>query len=260
MVDELFKEHLARGSACAVRGVERDDAQLSERGRGASDQCKDRNCCTRIDSAVVGQLQSNDILHHTRGDKLTKIAEILSQIERRGTVSTDELLPLVYQELRRLAATQTARERPDQKHDATSLVHEAYLRVVEDGQKRSWDCRAHFFVAAAEAMRRILVDNARRKRRPKHGGDLKRVNLEHCGTLAPSNSEDVLALDEALNQLADEAPAKAQLVRLRYFAGLSLEESAATLGVSLATAKRYWAYARAWLYDALSKGSSERSR
>src|SRR5262249_21669048 len=131
------------------------------------------------------------------------------------------------------------------------LVHEAYLRLVGDDPKRPWANRGHFFAAAAEAMRRILIDNARRKQRPKHGGDRQQVELEEAVPTRESQP-DLLALDEALTRLAEQEPAKAQLVKLRYFAGLSLEEAAACLGISLATAKRYWAVARAWLYDALA--------
>jgi len=173
-------------------------------------------------------------------------------VQRGDEGASDELLPLVYDELRQLASARMARERPDQKHDATSLVHEAYLRLVGDAGDQSWDGRGHFFAAAAEAMRRILVDNARRKRRPKHGGDRKRIDLEQCCALAPVGTDEVLAVDEAMTRLAAEDPAKAQLVKLRYFAGLSLEECAAVLGVSLSTAKRQWTYARAWLYSALT--------
>jgi RNA polymerase sigma factor (TIGR02999 family) len=165
-------------------------------------------------------------------------------------------LPLVYDELRQLAAAKMAHERAGQKSDATSLVHEAYLRLVGNAEPH-WDGRGHFFAAAAEAMRRILVDHARRERRPKHGGDRKRIDLEQCCALAPAATDDVLAVDEALKQLGAQDPAKAQLVKLRYFGGLSLEESAAVLGISLSTAKRHWTYSRAWLYSALTDGSGQ---
>jgi RNA polymerase sigma factor (TIGR02999 family) len=147
-----------------------------------------------------------------------------------------------------------AHERPGQTLSATALVHEAYLRVAgEDAQQppKHWNHRGHFFAAAAEAMRRILIDNARRKRRPKHGGDRTRVDLEAEPVLSPERSEEVLALDEALTRLAAEEPEKAELVKLRYFAGLSLEECAFARGISVSTAKRQWTYARAWLYCAL---------
>lgn len=180
------------------------------------------------------------------------ITQILQEIDRGDSQAAGKLLPLVYQELRRLAAARVAGDRAGKAHDATSLVHEAYVRLVGGDKQPQFANRAHFFAAAAEAMRRILVDNARRIQRPKHGGDLRRVELDDQAAQAPAARDDVLAVDEALARLAAEDPEKAQLVKLRYFAGLSLEECAATLGVSLATAKRRWAYARAWLYDALN--------
>jgi RNA polymerase sigma factor (TIGR02999 family) len=184
---------------------------------------------------------------------LDRLTQILTQIQAGDRDAAEKLLPLVYRELRQLAAAKVAHERAGPKHDATSLVHQAYLRLIGDGEPRAaWDGRGHFFAAAAEAMRRILVDDARRRRRPKHGGDLKRVDLTHDCISAPAPAEDLIALDEALERLAAEDPAKAQLVKMRYFAGLSLEESAAALAVSSATAKRWWAYARAWLYDAVT--------
>ena len=134
---------------------------------------------------------------------------------------------------------------------ATALVHEAYLRLVDTKKAQHWNSRGHFFAAAAEAMRRIVIDNARRKRRPKHGGDRRRVEFEEALSIADSQ-DDILALDDALTQLAAEEPMKAEVVKLRYFAGLTLEEAAVCLGISPATAKRYWAVARAWLYAALS--------
>jgi RNA polymerase sigma factor (TIGR02999 family) len=162
-----------------------------------------------------------------------------------------ELLPLVYNELRRLAAGHLARERPCQTLQATALVHEAYLRLVGPDPGRGWNGRGHFFAAAAEAMRRILVESARRKSREKHGGGRRRVALDDALANPSERADDLLALDEALADLAREDPAKAELVKLRYFAGLTLEEAAACRGISLATAKRHWAVARAWLYDAL---------
>jgi RNA polymerase sigma factor (TIGR02999 family) len=163
-----------------------------------------------------------------------------------------QLLPLVYDELRKLAAQKLAQEKPGQTLQATALVHEAYLRLLGGEHAPNWTSRGHFFSAAAEAMRRILVDNARRKRRPKHGGDQKRLPLDAIELRVEKRSYDLLALDEALNELARQEPLKAELVKLRYFAGLSVEEAAACLGVSPITAKRYWAVARAWLYAALS--------
>jgi RNA polymerase sigma factor (TIGR02999 family) len=166
--------------------------------------------------------------------------------------ATAQLLPLVYDELRRLAAQRLAQEKPGQTLDATALVHEAYVRLVGDGQGQHWDHRGHFFAAAAEAMRRILVEQARRKQGPKHGGRLRRVDADVHLVAARARSEDVLALDEALTRLAEESPARAELVKLRFFAGLTVPEAAEILGISLATAERYWTYARTWLYAELS--------
>ena len=162
-----------------------------------------------------------------------------------------ELLPLVYDELRRLAAQRMSREVPGQTLQATALVHEAYLRLVGGDPDRPWDGRGHFFAAAAEAMRRILVENARRKRSRKRGGGLVRQDLDAVNPAAPEPPEDLLALDEALDQLAAAAPEAARLVQLRYFAGLTLAEAAQVLGVAPRTADRLWAYARAWLLRAL---------
>ena len=144
-----------------------------------------------------------------------------------------------------------AQEAPGQTLQATALVHEVYLRLVGSEKGQHWDSRGHFFAAAAEAMRRILIDNVRRKRRPKHGGDRNRIDLDQACPLTDDLRDDVLALDEALTQLANEDPEKAELVKLRYFAGFSLEEAADVLGISRPMAKRHWAYARAWLYAAL---------
>jgi RNA polymerase sigma factor (TIGR02999 family) len=158
-----------------------------------------------------------------------------------------ELLPLVYDELRRLAAQRLARESPGQTLQATALVHEAYLRLVGGDPERPWDGRGHFFAAAAEAMRRILVENARRRHRIKRGARLARVDLDAAQPAAPETDDDLLALDEALEKFAAKDPVKAQLVQLRVFAGLTLAEAAEILGLSTSTADRYWAYARAWL-------------
>jgi RNA polymerase sigma factor (TIGR02999 family) len=182
---------------------------------------------------------------------MNDVTLILSAVERGDTGASEQLLPLIYDELRKLAALRLAQEKPGQTLQATALVHEAYLRLVDDQPSRQWNSRGHFFGAAAEAMRRILVENARKKRRAKHGEDRRRVELDEA---VPENDTpvDVLALDEALDKLAREEPIKAELVKLRYFAGLSLEETAACLGISEATAKRHWAVARAWLFAALS--------
>jgi RNA polymerase sigma factor (TIGR02999 family) len=164
----------------------------------------------------------------------------------------DDLFPLVYAELRRLAAAKLARERPGQTLDATALVHEAYVRLAGAGPGQRWNGRGHFFAAAAAAMRRILVERARRKRSLKHGGGGRRVDLDEAAAVAPAPAADLLALDEALDRLAREDPVKADLVKLRYFTGLSVREAADALGISRATADRYWAYAKAWLYCAVA--------
>ena len=186
---------------------------------------------------------------------MTDVTRILLDIEQGDPKAGDQLLPLVYDELRKLAAQNLAQEKPGQTLQATALVHEAYLRLVDGEKVHHWNSRGHFFAAAAEAMRRILVDSARRKRRPKHGGDQKRIPLDAIALPVEDRFHDLLALDEALTRFAGQEPLKAELVKLRYFAGLSFEEAAACLGISPITAKRYWAIARAWLYDALSDGA-----
>jgi RNA polymerase sigma factor (TIGR02999 family) len=188
---------------------------------------------------------------------MSDVTRILSAIEAGAPHAAEQLLPLVYDELRRLAAAQMAREKPGQTIDATALVHEAYLRLVastgrESGEVQFAD-RRHFFRVAAEAMRGILIDHARQKRRIRHGGDRERVPLSDVELAAEAPVEQLLALDEALNRFATLSPVKAELVKLRYFAGLSEEEAAAALGISRATASRYWTYARAWLIDALDE-------
>jgi RNA polymerase sigma factor (TIGR02999 family) len=166
------------------------------------------------------------------------------------------LLPLVYEELRRLAACRLAREPSGQTLQPTALVHEAYLRLVGGRGDEGWDGRGHFFAAAAEAMRRILIENARRKGRKKHGGDLARVDLAEADLACRMPPEELIALDEAMTRLEAEDPLKARLVRLRFFAGLGLEEAAEVLGVSAITAKRHWRYARAWLHREISGAAS----
>jgi RNA polymerase sigma factor (TIGR02999 family) len=178
---------------------------------------------------------------------MTDVTQLLSAIERGDPHAASQLLPLVYDELRRLAGQRLAQEKPGQTLQATALVHEAYLRLVGKGGGQVWNGRGHFFAAAAEAMRRILVENARRKRQAKHGGDQARRELDDEPIAAPEPREDLLALDEALTKLAAEDRAAADLVQLRYFAGLTLPEAAQALGVSPRTAGRLWAYARAWL-------------
>ena len=162
-------------------------------------------------------------------------------------------MPLVYDELRKLAKKKLARESPGQTLDATALVHEAYVRMVGAGDDRQYNDQGHFFAVAAEAMRHILVDKARHKRREKHGGRRRRVELNDAAPAPPSAAEELLALDEALNRLALEDPEAASLVQLRYFAGLSVEEAASTLGISRATAYRHWTFARAWLLEELAR-------
>ena len=190
---------------------------------------------------------------------MNDVTRILSAIEQGDPEAAGALLPIVYEELRKLAALRLAQEKPGQTLQATALVHDAYLRLVEGDVARRWNSRGHFFAAAAEAMRRILVDNARRKRRPKHGGDRRRVGLDSIALPAEDRFHDLLALDEALTALAARDPLKAELVKLRYFAGLSVEEAAACLGISPVTAKRHWAVARARLYAALADDDAEGS-
>jgi RNA polymerase sigma factor (TIGR02999 family) len=184
---------------------------------------------------------------------MNEVTRVLSAIEGGDPHAAEQLLPLVYQELRQLAAQKLAQEKPGQTLQATALVHEAYLRLVGPNAARAWKDRAHFLAAAAEAMRRILIDNARQKRRVKHGGDWQRVPLPDVEAVADAPVDELLALDGALERLAAIDPNKAKLVRLRYFAGLSLEEAASVLGVSRATASRYWNFARAWLINALDE-------
>jgi RNA polymerase sigma factor (TIGR02999 family) len=183
---------------------------------------------------------------------MSDVTRILSAIEQGDPHAAGELLPLVYDELRKLAADKMARERPDQTLQATALVHEAYVRLVDVNQAQHWNSRGHFFAAAAEAMRRILVENARRKRSLKRGGAGRRVDLEEAVTYASEPADELLALNEALDGLAREDPKKSELVKLRYFTGLSVQEAADVLGISRATADRYWAYAKVWLYCAIS--------
>jgi RNA polymerase sigma factor (TIGR02999 family) len=177
-------------------------------------------------------------------DAVTLILDALSRGEQK---EARDLLPLVYSGLRRLAARKLAHEAPGQTLDATALVHEAYLRLVDGHEERPWDHRGHFFAAAAEAMRRILVDRARRRRSLKRGGGRDRIALDMAGLASPEPVPDLLALDEALDGLAARDPQKAELVKLLYFAGLTVPQAAEALGLSHATAKRSWAYARAWL-------------
>jgi RNA polymerase sigma factor (TIGR02999 family) len=179
---------------------------------------------------------------------VSEFTHVLAAIEQGDPRAAERLLPLVYEELRKLAAQKMAQEAPGQTLQATALVHDAYLRLVGGAEAPRWNSRAHFFGAAAEAMRRILVESARRKGRLKHGRQHRRVDLESDCLVAEAPSLDLLALDEALTRLAEAEPAKAELVKLRFFAGLTQPEAAAALGVSLATAERYWTFAKSWLY------------
>ncbi|MDX2037146.1 MAG: sigma-70 family RNA polymerase sigma factor [Isosphaeraceae bacterium] len=184
---------------------------------------------------------------------MNDVARLLSSIERGDPSAAEQLLPLVYQDLRKLAAARLSRENPGQTLDSTALVHEAYLRLVGSGAEPNWESRGHFFAAAAEAMRRILVERARRKKRLKHGGDFERLDLDMADATARGPSVDLLALNEALDRFALEDPLKAELVKLRYFGGLTMPEIARLLNLSLATAERHWTYAKSWLCAELSE-------
>jgi RNA polymerase sigma factor (TIGR02999 family) len=176
---------------------------------------------------------------------MTDVTNILGRVEQGDPAAAEQLLPLVYEELRKLAAARMAQEKPGQTLQATDLVHEAYLRLVDSEQAQKWDSRGHFFAAAAEAMRRILVDMARRKNADIHGGGRQRLELLDVDLISRASPERIIALDEALNKLGDEDCVASELIKLRLFAGLSLENSATALGLSRATAYRHWAYARA---------------
>jgi RNA polymerase sigma factor (TIGR02999 family) len=182
---------------------------------------------------------------------MSDVTRILSQIESGDPQAAEQLLPLVYDEMRKLAAAKLAHEKPGQTLQATALVHEAYVRLVDVNQPQSWDSRGHFFAAAAEAMRRILINRARDRGRLKRGGNERPVNLDQIEIALDTPDEDLLALDEALQQLAEADKLCADLVQLRFFAGLSMGDAAAALGMPRRTADRHWAYARAWLYDRL---------
>jgi RNA polymerase sigma factor (TIGR02999 family) len=207
-------------------------------------------------SSVLPDGRDHSILNAMRG-----VTQILSAIEQGDPHAADELLPLVYQELRSLASRRLSHEAPGNTLPPTALVHEAYLRLVD--QKDSdvrWDSRGHFFAAAAEAMRRILVESARRKSALKHGGGHHRVELASVDVTTSPPSLDILALDEALTKLAATEPAKAELVKLRFFAGLTMSEAAQAMQISVATAERYWTFARCWLYAELENSSMPSSQ
>src|SRR5262245_4754218 len=184
---------------------------------------------------------------------MIEVTRILSAIEQGDSGAAEQLLPLVYDELRNLAAQKMAQEKPGQTLQATALVHEAYLRLVDDRTAQHWNGRGHFFAAAAEAMRRILIEDARGKARVKRGGDWQRVDFEELDPLTSVTPDQLVALDDALERLTALDPLAGELVKLRYFAGLPLDQAAAALGTSTATAYRHWAYARAWLREELLK-------
>ena len=186
---------------------------------------------------------------------MSDVTRILDRVERGDEMAAGELLPLVYEELRKLAADKLTREKPGHTLQGTALVHEAYLRLVDQTSAPEWNGRWHFFAAAAEAMRRILVDRARSRGRLKRGGGRQRVSFEEMELTVDDPPDDLLALDEALDELARMHPEKAQLVKLRYFGGLTMDQAAEALGISPRTAGRDWAYARAWLYERITSPS-----
>jgi RNA polymerase sigma factor (TIGR02999 family) len=189
---------------------------------------------------------------------MSEVTRILSAIDAGEPDAAERLLPLVYDELRRLAAVRMAQENAEQTLQPTALVHEAYVRLVDADDQQRWNSRGHFFAAAAEAMRRILVESARRKRRVRHGGGRRRLSLDRLDLIDDRAASDFLDLDDALQLLAAENGDVAAVVRLRFFTGLTSEETAQALGISLRTANRHWAYARAWLYERLNEpGSGE---
>ena len=182
---------------------------------------------------------------------MTDVTQILSQIEDGDPIAAEQLLPLVYDELRKLAAAKLAQEKPGQTLQATALVHDAYIRLVDLDRAQHWNSRGHFFGAAAEAMRRILVENARRRKSAKHGGNLDRQDLVASQLMAPEECDNLILLDEALDELAREDADSAELVKLRYFAGLTVNQAAEVLGVSPRKADFMWAFARSWLRRAM---------
>jgi len=185
---------------------------------------------------------------------MNDVTRILSAIDQGDPHATEQLLPLVYDELRRLAAQRLSHEKPGQTLDATGLVHEAYLRLVDGAGSQRWDGRGHFFAAAAEAMRRILVESARRKKRLKHGGEFQRASADELDVVIEAPVEEILAVDEALDRLAASDGQAAQVVKLHFFAGLTLDETGRLMGISSRTAYRDWAFARAWLAKHLDPG------
>ena len=188
---------------------------------------------------------------------MSDVTQILSQIEKGDPSAAERLLPLVYEELRKLAAAKLASEKPGQTLQATALVHDAYIRLVDVEHAQEWDSRGHFFSAAAESMRRILVESARKKSRVKHGVEHRRVDLDSDLLVGDAPRDDLVALDETLARFTEIEPQKAELVKLRYFAGFSIDEAADLLGISRTTAKRYWTYARAWLLADLKESENQ---
>jgi RNA polymerase sigma factor (TIGR02999 family) len=188
---------------------------------------------------------------------VNEVTQILSVIENGDLHAAEKLLPLVYDELRKLAAQKLAQETPGQTLQATALVHEAYVRLVDVARAQQWNSRGHFFAAAAEAMRRILIDNARRKQAEKHGGGVRRVDFAHVESVAEAPADDLVAFAETLDRLIQHDPATGQLVKLRYFAGLSVEQAAEALGLSRTQAYRLWTFARAWLHRQLADGGDD---
>ncbi len=186
---------------------------------------------------------------------MSDVSQILNAVEQGDLHAAEQLLPIVYDELRKLAAQKLAQEKPGQTLQATALVHEAYLRLVDADKTAHWDSRRHFFAAAAEAMRRILVDKARRKRSVKHGGQCARIDLDEALVVGHEPREDLLDLDDVLEQLAGADPRAAELVKLRFFAGLTGEQAAEVLGISPRAADLLWAYARAWLFEKLNRAN-----
>lgn len=180
------------------------------------------------------------------------VTRILAGIEQGDPAAAERLLPLVYEELRNLAAQRLTREKPGQTLQATALVHEAYLRLVDVDQVQQWNSRGHFFAAAAEAMRRLLVEQARRKKRVRHGGARQRVDLDSELCMSEESDDTLLLIDDAIDRLAAEDPEAAKVVKLRYFAGLTIEETAAAMNISVRTVNRHWTYARAWLYQQMN--------
>jgi len=185
---------------------------------------------------------------------MSDVTQMLEAVERGDAKAAEELLPLVYRELRRLATHRMAQEAPGHTLQPTALVHEAWLRLV-GSEQQTWNNRAHFFGAAAEAMRRILIDSARRKRALRHGGGQQRLDIDEIEITAPAKDDELLAVNDALEKFATLDKQKAELVKLRFFAGLNIEEAAQILGISAPTAKRWWAYSRAWLYSQTRNGT-----